>query len=65
MAKHHSTTQMASVYPTLHSDAVRFRVARLLDGEEEAHSELSPARAALVAQWHLLQALEGQGPRTA
>ena len=65
MAKHHSTAQMASVYPTLRGDAVRFRIARLLDGAEAAHRELSPARAALVAQWHLLQAREGQGARTA
>ncbi len=54
-----TVAKMAEPHPLLLGDAARFRVTRLLEGEEAARAQLRPDSAALVDQWHRLQALEG------
>ncbi len=58
-----TTADMAAAHPLLQGQAIQFRVTRLLEGDEAARERLGPDRAALVDQWHHLQALEGQGLR--
>ncbi len=60
MANYESTTSMASAHPTIHREAVRFRVTRLIEGEAEACRQLGFDRVALVNRWHLLQAREAR-----
>lgn len=53
-----STTEMTNAHPAIRHEAIRFRIARLLEGEEAARAHLRPLQAALVDQWHNLQSRE-------
>lgn len=55
-----TTAEMALANPKLRVDAIRYRLARLLEGEEAARTQAGPAKCALIDQWHALEASEAK-----
>lgn len=55
-----TTTAMLADHPDVRVTAVRFRVRRLVQGEDAATAELGADLSALVEQWHRLQAREAR-----
>ncbi len=58
-----TTAEMEQAHSGLRAQAIRFRITRLLEGEEAARGQLSADEAGRVACWHRLQAAEGAGLR--
>lgn len=53
-----TTAEMAQANPKLRVNAIRYRLTRLLEGEEAARTNAGPAQCTLIDQWHTLQASE-------